>query len=159
MDDILQMELIKGIKVLAGTDHEAFFTEWLVSICQCSEKNLQLIKFYERLTFFPESVKALEPHTGLTMDDLRPFCGFNDLAPTTLEEIVSLDQILRQLLYLSLNKKEDGTWLPSVDRRPSKTHHRKKIKRLRIIITEQERLINSLKKRLQKSEGIDPRMR
>jgi len=159
MDDRLQSKLIKGIKVLAGTDNEALLTEWLVSVCQCIEKNLQLIKLYERLTLFPESVKALEPYTGLTMDDLRPFCGFNNLVPTTLKEIVSLDQNLRRLLYDSLNKKADETCFPPAQGRASKTWHREKIRRLRIVITEQERIITALKKRLQKADAIDPRMK
>ncbi len=152
MDSNIQDMMIKKISSLAKRRKEEVLAELMVSLSQCIEKNIQLITLYKRLTLFPKLVKEIEPYTGLTIEDLRRFCEFDYLVPTTPEETILLDQTIRNLLCCSKkNNKKDNSATSGKGHFP-KENHIEKINRLRLIITEQERIITVLRKRLPKAD-------
>lgn len=152
MDSNIQDMMIKKIVSLAKRRKEEVLAELMVALSQCIEKNIQLITLYKRLNLFPKLVKEIEPYTGLKIEDLRPFCEFDYLVPTTPEEIILLDQTIRNLLCCSKkNNKKDNSSSSGKGNFPN-VNHKEKINRLRLIITEQERIITVLRKRLPKAD-------
>lgn len=150
MDLNIQHKIIKGIAALAKTKDEALFAEWMVMLSQCIEKNIQRIAFYERLALFPEFVKAVEPYTGLTMDDIIPFCHRSDVVPTTPEGIVSLDRNIRHLLCPCRHLKDTSQRHQIEETGGFNSKKERELSRLHKIISDQEQVIRVLRNQVAK---------